>query len=128
MCHFIYVEAFLEKYKQGDLLYALSLCTFCISLCLYVTGTVIALSSATVPPDAHAQKIIPQGPRPASSFSFNHVVSYSSIDTKFSSLLHLFIFCNPILFAICTSTFSKLCKNMYTVACRRVLTSTPLYN
>jgi hypothetical protein len=23
-------------------------------------------------------------------------------------------FCNPILFAICTSTFSKLCKNMYT--------------
>jgi hypothetical protein len=36
------------------------------------------------------------------------------------------IFCNPILFAICTSTFSKLCINMYTVACRRVLTSTPL--
>jgi hypothetical protein len=35
-------------------------------------------------------------------------------------------FCNPILFAICTSTFSKLCKNMYTVGCRRVLTSTPL--
>jgi hypothetical protein len=27
-------------------------------------------------------------------------------------------FCNPILFAICTSTFSKLCKNIYTVACR----------
>jgi hypothetical protein len=22
-------------------------------------------------------------------------------------------FCNPILFAICTSTFSKLCKNVY---------------
>jgi hypothetical protein len=35
-------------------------------------------------------------------------------------------FCNSILFAICTSTFSKLCKNMYTVACRRVLSSTPL--
>jgi hypothetical protein len=32
-----------------------------------------------------------------------------------------FFFCNPILFAICTSTFSKLCKNMYTVACGRVL-------
>jgi hypothetical protein len=27
-------------------------------------------------------------------------------------------FCNPILFAICTSTFGKLCKNIYTVACR----------
>jgi cytochrome c biogenesis protein CcdA len=38
----------------------------------------------------------------------------------------LAIFLNPILFAICTSTFSKLCKNMYTEACRRVLTSTPL--
>jgi hypothetical protein len=36
------------------------------------------------------------------------------------------LFWNPILFAICTSTFSKLCKNMYTVACRKVLTSTPL--
>jgi hypothetical protein len=36
------------------------------------------------------------------------------------------LFCNPILFAICISTLSKLCKNMYTVACRRVLTSTPL--
>jgi hypothetical protein len=36
-----------------------------------------------------------------------------------------FVFCNPILFATCTSTFSKLCKT-YTVACRRVLTSTPL--
>jgi hypothetical protein len=35
-------------------------------------------------------------------------------------------FCNPILSAKCTSTFSKLCKNMYTVACRRVFSSTPL--
>jgi hypothetical protein len=36
-------------------------------------------------------------------------------------------FCNPILIAICTSTFSKLCKhNMYTVVCRRVLNSAPL--
>jgi hypothetical protein len=26
------------------------------------------------------------------------------------------LFCNPILFAICTSTYSKLCKNMVTVA------------
>jgi hypothetical protein len=34
-----------------------------------------------------------------------------------------FIFCNPILLATCTSTFSKLCKNMYTVACRRVFSS-----
>jgi hypothetical protein len=36
-------------------------------------------------------------------------------------------FCKPILFAICTSTFSKLCKNMYTVACRRVLSSASLW-
>jgi hypothetical protein len=35
-------------------------------------------------------------------------------------------FCNPILFAICTSTFSKLCKKTYTVARRRVLSSVPL--
>jgi hypothetical protein len=34
---------------------------------------------------------------------------------------------NPILFTICTSTLSKLCKNMYIVACRRVLSSAPLY-
>jgi hypothetical protein len=26
---------------------------------------------------------------------------------------NVFSFCNPILFAICTSTFSKLCKNVY---------------
>jgi hypothetical protein len=38
----------------------------------------------------------------------------------------LFFFCNPILFAISTSTFTKLCKNMYTVAWRRVLSSAPL--
>jgi hypothetical protein len=38
----------------------------------------------------------------------------------------IFFFCNPILFAICTSTFSRLCKNMYTVACRRVLSSAAL--
>jgi hypothetical protein len=37
-----------------------------------------------------------------------------------------FFACNPILFAVCTSTFSKLCKKKkYTMACRRVLTSTP---
>jgi hypothetical protein len=35
-------------------------------------------------------------------------------------------FFNPILFAVCTSTFSKLCKKTYTVACRRVLSSAPL--
>jgi hypothetical protein len=35
-------------------------------------------------------------------------------------------FLNPILFAICTSTFSKLCVT-YTVTCRRVLSSAPLY-
>jgi hypothetical protein len=40
---------------------------------------------------------------------------------------HRNFFCNPILFAICTSIFSRLCKkNMYTVACRRVLSSAPL--
>jgi hypothetical protein len=33
--------------------------------------------------------------------------------------------CNPILFAICTSTFSELCVT-YTVAFRRVLSSAPL--
>jgi hypothetical protein len=41
------------------------------------------------------------------------------------SKLHL-IFGNPILFAICTSTFSKLCKKTYVVACRRELRSAPL--
>jgi hypothetical protein len=41
------------------------------------------------------------------------------------SLLIWKAFCDPILFVICTSTFSKLCKKTYTVACRRVLTSTP---
>jgi hypothetical protein len=35
-------------------------------------------------------------------------------------------FLNPVLFAICTSTFSKLCTKTHTVACRRMLTSTPL--
>jgi hypothetical protein len=44
-----------------------------------------------------------------------------------SCLLELIFFCNPILFAICTSTFSKLCKNMYTVACRRVLSSAEVH-
>jgi hypothetical protein len=34
-------------------------------------------------------------------------------------------FFNPILFAICTSTFSKLCVR-YTVTCRRELSSAPL--
>jgi hypothetical protein len=34
-------------------------------------------------------------------------------------------FFNPILFAICTSTFSKLCV-MYTVTCRRELNRVPL--
>jgi hypothetical protein len=34
-------------------------------------------------------------------------------------------FYNPILFAVCTSTFSKLCKT-YAVACGRVLSITPL--
>jgi hypothetical protein len=33
-------------------------------------------------------------------------------------------FYNIILFAVCA--FSKLYKKMYTIACRRVLTSTPL--
>jgi hypothetical protein len=34
-------------------------------------------------------------------------------------------FLNPILFAICTSTFGKLCVT-YTLTCRRELSSTPL--
>jgi hypothetical protein len=41
-------------------------------------------------------------------------------------LSFFFFFCNLVLFAICTSTFSKLCKNIYTVACRRVLSRAPL--
>jgi hypothetical protein len=36
-----------------------------------------------------------------------------------------FFLSNPILFAICTSTFSKLCVT-YTLTCRRVLSSAPL--
>jgi hypothetical protein len=39
---------------------------------------------------------------------FNDAFSGQTIDAN-----KLF-FCNPILFAVCTSTFSKLCKNMYT--------------
>jgi hypothetical protein len=35
------------------------------------------------------------------------------------------IFLNPILFAICTSTFSKLCVT-YTLTCRTELSSAPL--
>jgi hypothetical protein len=34
------------------------------------------------------------------------------------NLLTIF-FCNPILFATCTSTFSKLCKKNYAMVCRR---------
>jgi hypothetical protein len=41
--------------------------------------------------------------------------------------LFFFFFCNPVLFEICTSTFSKLCTEMYKMACRRVLTA-PLCN
>jgi hypothetical protein len=36
------------------------------------------------------------------------------------------LFCNPILLAICTSTFSKLCKNIYVMACKRVFSNAPL--
>jgi hypothetical protein len=36
-----------------------------------------------------------------------------------------YFYCNPILFSICTSTFSN-CVYIYTVACRRVSSSTPL--
>jgi hypothetical protein len=40
----------------------------------------------------------------------------------------IFFLLNPILFAICTSTFSKLCINVgYTATCRRELSSAPLY-
>jgi hypothetical protein len=35
------------------------------------------------------------------------------------------VFFNPILFAICTSTFSKLCVT-YTLTCRRELSSAPV--
>jgi hypothetical protein len=38
---------------------------------------------------------------------------------------NLYNFLNPILFAICTSTFSKLCVT-YTLTCRRELSSAPL--
>jgi hypothetical protein len=33
--------------------------------------------------------------------------------TPVIGLFILNVFCKPILFAICTSTFSKLCKNVY---------------
>jgi hypothetical protein len=36
-----------------------------------------------------------------------------SIATAKQNEKNEFFFCNPILFAICTSTFSKLCKNIY---------------
>jgi hypothetical protein len=36
-------------------------------------------------------------------------------------------FFNPILFAICASTFCQSCTQTYTMACRRVLSSAPLY-
>jgi hypothetical protein len=32
------------------------------------------------------------------------------IDVPIAAADNIFFFCNPILFAICTSTFSKLCK------------------
>jgi hypothetical protein len=34
-------------------------------------------------------------------------------NSKTLMVMCLIFFCNPILFAICTSTFSKLCKNVY---------------
>jgi hypothetical protein len=57
---------------------------------------------------------------------WNHASNNTAVNTKVSNnqinvqktFYHFF---NPILFAICTSTFSKLCKNMYTVAWRRCL-------
>jgi hypothetical protein len=41
------------------------------------------------------------------------------------SIWSFVFFCNPVLFVLCTSTFSKLCKTC-TVAFRRVLSSAPL--
>jgi hypothetical protein len=42
------------------------------------------------------------------------VCEYEFILFVLSCVGRSFLFCNPILFAICTSTFSKLCKDMYT--------------
>jgi hypothetical protein len=54
-------------------------------------------------------------------------VKHSPLELSLSlKLNHCQFFRNPILFVICTNKFSKLCKKINTVACRRVLTSTPL--
>jgi hypothetical protein len=50
------------------------------------------------------------------------------IDVSGTMVMHLKLkisFCNPILFAICTSTFRN-CVKTYGMACRGVLSSVPL--
>jgi hypothetical protein len=57
---------------------------------------------------------------------WNRVHYYWSYLLAYCTSSGWWFFLNPILFAICTSTFRKLCKNMYTVAYRRVHSSAPL--
>jgi hypothetical protein len=41
------------------------------------------------------------------------IVANVASETSLQKLPRRFFFCNPILFAVCTSTFSKLCVNVY---------------
>jgi hypothetical protein len=60
-------------------------------------------------------------------YGCENLKAYKSVNINETQNQHrdVLFFCNPILFAVCTSTFSKVCKKTYTVACRRVLSSTP---
>jgi hypothetical protein len=59
--------------------------------------------------------------RPALRHSICHLRYRGCYDIIYEDIFFLIPFR-----LICTSTFSKLCNKTYTVACRRVLTSTPL--
>jgi hypothetical protein len=61
-----------------------------------------------------------------STVGYSAVVVRATVYSQCRTNFCFNFFCNPVLFAICTSTFSKLRKNMYTVACGRVLSSDPL--
>jgi hypothetical protein len=46
--------------------------------------------------------------------SYSHIISFLVwIQVLEQGLKMWHFFCSPILFAVCTSTFSKLCKNLY---------------
>jgi hypothetical protein len=102
---------------------------------LYITcswGTGLILSMYTIGYQLHMQgsKLIPF---PCFHASLNGVLCvlvehinwcvYSCMSACVNGSTNSFF--NPILFAICTSTFSKLCVT-YAVTCRRELSSAPL--